>query len=89
VPTTTATSTSQPIDKNSALLPDVTTSSTGGVLDTAARNLLIALGFNPVLSPVDGSDPTLPMYVISQSPFGNTVVPKGTTVVLTTSNIAP
>lgn len=88
-PTTTASSTSQPVDKNSALLPDVTTSSTGGVLDTAARNLLIALGFNPVLSPVDGSDPTLPMYVISQSPFGNTVVPKGTTVVLTTSNIAP
>jgi len=88
-PTNTATSTAQPIDKNNVLLPDLTASSTGGVLDTAARDLLISLGFTPVLSPVDGTDPSLPMYVISQSPMGNLVLPRGTTVVLTTSNIAP
>ncbi len=88
-PTQSPSSTPEPIDKDHALLPDVTNSSTGGVLDTSASDLLIALGFNPVLSPVDGSDPSLPMYVISQSPAGNAVVLKGTTVVLTTSNIAP
>jgi len=85
LPNTTAT----PIDKLHAFLPDVTTSATGGVLDTSASELLTALGFTPVLSPVDGTDPSLPMYVVSQSPAGNTVVAKGSTIVLTTSNIAP
>ena len=82
---------SQPssLDKNHALLPDVTTSSAGGVLGSSASELLAALGFNPVLVPMDGTDPSLPMYVVSQSPVGNTVVKKGATVVLTTSNVAP
>jgi membrane peptidoglycan carboxypeptidase len=89
MPTRSSTPTAKPIDRNHALLPDVTNSTAGGVLDTNASELLTALGFNPVLSPVDGTDPLLPMYVIGQSPAGNTVVPKGTTVLLTTSNIAP
>jgi membrane peptidoglycan carboxypeptidase len=89
IPTDSATTSPPAVDKNHAFLPDLTNSSTGGVLDTRASELLIALGFNPVLSPVDGSDPSLPMYVISQSPAGNAVVLKGSTVVLTTSNIAP
>lgn len=89
MPTVSATSTPTPVGKNDAYLPDVTTSATGAVLATSASDLLRTLGFNPVLSPIDGTDPNLPVYVISQSPVGNTIVRKGATVILTTSNVEP
>lgn len=88
-PSASASTTPTPVNKNDAFLPDVTNSATGAVLDSAASQLLSALGFYPVLSPIDGTDPALPVYVISQSPVGNTFIRKGSTVVLTTSNIAP
>ena len=89
MPTTSPSTTPTPIGKNDAYLPDVTTSTTGPVLGSAASDLLTTLGFNPVISPVDGTDPALPMYVISQAPLGNAIVRKGSTVILTTSNEAP
>ena len=75
-----------PADSKHVFLPDVTTSSSGRVLSSDAAQLLRALGFTVAESPVGGTDPSKPIYVVSQSPAGNATVLKGSTIVLTTSN---
>mgnify|MGYP006269578509 CR=1 FL=1 len=87
--TATATQIANPnpsVNKNQSFLPDVTNGASGKVLANDAVQLLSALGFKVTLVPADGTDPALPVYVVSQSPGGNQYILNGSTITLTTSN---